>query len=257
MSLQNFNYNGQVIQRRDDGFVNLTQMCQANGKRIDHWKALKTTDAYIQELQANYPESRVVHTEEGMNGGTWGHPSIAINLARWISPRFAVWCDAHIFNLMESGKTSLDIDPLTEMKLKIELAKIEAQKEAAIASGKNADLQLTQFRHYVTTALPEPIQQKILGYQTVKETEVIERVIDKSTGRTSDGIGITELSKQLGFKTTAQCWAWLERRGYGKDSGYWQPELAAVTSYKISREDVSELQELIKSTGDRQMYLGE
>ena len=102
-----FNYNGQVISRRENGFVNLTQMCQANGKRLDHWKALKATDAYVKELQLNYPESRVVYSEEGVNGGTWGHPSLAINLARWISPAFAVWCDGHIFNLLSTGSTAM------------------------------------------------------------------------------------------------------------------------------------------------------
>ena len=61
-SLQVFNYNGSIIQRRDDGFISLTQMCQANGKRIDHWKELKATKAYIQELQSEYPESRVTQT---------------------------------------------------------------------------------------------------------------------------------------------------------------------------------------------------
>lgn len=260
-SLQNFDYNGQLIQRRADGFVNLTQMAQANEKQINDFFRLKSTKEYLNALESEtgIPVTGLYQVFQGGKSaqGTFGHPLVALRLAQWISPKFAVWCDAHIFNLMTSGATTLSIDPLEEMRLKIELAKLEAQKETAIASGRNADLQLTQFRHYVTTALPEPVQQKILGYQVVKQTEVIERVIDKSTGQTSEGIGITALSNQLGFRTTAQCWAWLERKGYGKDSGYWQPELTAVTSHKISREDVWELQELIKNSGDRQMFLGE
>lgn len=114
--LQNFSYNNTVIQRREDGFINLTQMCNANGKRIDHWKELKSTGAYINALQVNYPGSRVVETEEGANGGTWGHPSLAINLARWISPEFAVWCDGHIFCLMETGKTELAQQPKAQIQ---------------------------------------------------------------------------------------------------------------------------------------------
>lgn len=69
-SLTVFNYNGSVISRREDGFINLTQMCQANGKRIDHWKELKATQSYISELQENYPGSRVVYAEGGASGGT-------------------------------------------------------------------------------------------------------------------------------------------------------------------------------------------
>lgn len=262
-SLQNFDYNGQLIQRRDDGFVNLTQMAQANGKNISDFLRLKSTKAYLEEMESDMgiPASQILIVQKGNSidytQGTWGHPELAIFLAQWISPKFHRWCNAHIFNLMASGQTSLDIDPLEEMRLKIELAKIESQKEAAIASGKNAELQLTQFRHYVTIALPEPVQQKILGYQVVKQTEVIERVIDKSTGETSDGVGITYIAKRLGFKNNGQCWAWLERQGYGKDSEHWKPELAAITSHKLSRDDFDYLCDLVKESGDRQMFLGE
>jgi len=108
-NITTFDYNGQVIQLREsDGYINLTQMCQANSKRIDKWKELKVTKAYIEELQQQYPEKGVL--DSGIGGdhsGTWGHPSLAINLARWISPAFAVWCDTHIFNLMNTGFTSL------------------------------------------------------------------------------------------------------------------------------------------------------
>lgn len=255
-SLQVFNYNGSIIQRRDDGFISLTQMCQANGKRIDHWKELKATKAYIQELQSEYPESRVIESGRGGDGGTWGHPSLAINLARWISPKFAVWCDAHIFNLMATGQTSLDIDPIQEMQLRIELARLEAQKETAIAQAKQADLSLTQFRYTVTQTCPEPIQQKILGYQTVKEVEVIERVIDKATGEVSDGVGITYVAKSLGFKNTKACWEWLERVGYGKESGKWQDQLIAQYSPKLSRAELAELRSLLPES-QRQLFLGE
>ena len=97
-----FNYNGQVISRRDDGFINLTQMCQANGKRLDVFMKTQKTKDYIECLE-NSHQRVVVYSEEGRNGGTWGHPSLAINLARWISPEFAIWCDGHIFNLMSDN----------------------------------------------------------------------------------------------------------------------------------------------------------
>lgn len=55
----------------------------------------------------NSHQTVVVYSEEGVNGGTWGHPSLAINLARWISAEFSVWCDGHIFNLLATGSTSV------------------------------------------------------------------------------------------------------------------------------------------------------
>lgn len=255
--VHNFNYNGQVIQRRDDGFISLTQMCQANGKRLDKWKKAKATTDYIEALQGNYPQMGVVETTEGLNGGTWGHPSLAINLARWISPAFAVWCDAHIFNLMESGSTSLDIDPLAEMKLKIELAKIERDKAKHEAIKAKAEETTASLRHYVTTSLPAPIADRILGVTTIKEVQEKPVVIDKRTGEKSDGVGITYIAKRFGFKTTAQCWAWLDRVGYGKDSEHWNQELTAIHSSKLSWDDLQYLEDLINHSGDRQLWLGE
>ncbi len=96
MSIVNFNYNNRVIARREDGFINLTQMCNANEKRLDNYLRLKSTSVYIQELE-NSLTSEVVDATPGNTeaSGTWGHPSLAINLARWISPKFAVWCEAY------------------------------------------------------------------------------------------------------------------------------------------------------------------
>lgn len=145
-SLQNFDYNGQLIQRREGGFVNLTQMCQANGKRIDNWLRLKQTRDYVTVL-GNSLQCEVVYSEEGVNGGTWGHPSLAINLARWISPQFAVWCDAHIFHLMESGETSLAIAtvPKTYAQALLEAGRLameleKAQSENALLEKENEQL---------------------------------------------------------------------------------------------------------------------
>jgi uncharacterized coiled-coil protein SlyX len=132
--LQHFSYKGSVIQQRGDGFVNLTQMCQANGKRLDVFMKSQKTRDYIDVLTNQYHHSVVL--DAGIGGdhaGTWGHPSLAINLARWISPQFAVWCDSHIFNLLASGKTSLDMDPKEEIHLKTRVAELECQVAQAEA----------------------------------------------------------------------------------------------------------------------------
>jgi hypothetical protein len=124
-----FDYNGQTISRRQNGFINLTQMCQANGKRLDNWTRLKQTQDYIRIL-ANSLTSEVVYSEEGVNGGTWGHPSLAINLARWISPEFAVWCDGHIFDLMSTGSTAIAHQiPKTYSQALLEAAKLAEENE--------------------------------------------------------------------------------------------------------------------------------
>jgi hypothetical protein len=193
--IQNFDYNGQLIQRRADGFINASQMCQTNNKLLADWSRLKSTKSYVAELSVamGIPIADLMAVQNGSQ--TWVHPSLAINLARWISTKFAIWCDAHIFNLMVSGSTSIEINPVEEMKLKLELAKLENDKV-------QAELKLLQLRQYVATALPELVQQKVLGYSTVKEIEYRDRIIqDDQIINDGSTVNKTELCKRYGFMT--------------------------------------------------------
>jgi hypothetical protein len=109
-------YNGQNITQRPDGYVNATQMCQANGKQIGHWIETNDYNRYTQALSTSIGipiDQLVLVKRDGQNElrGTWIHPKLAIKLARWISVEFELWCDDHIKTLMESGSTSLASPP--------------------------------------------------------------------------------------------------------------------------------------------------
>lgn len=100
-------WRGTAIQRReDDGFVNATAMCQANGKHLPHYLANYRSQAYITALAASLnlsPAQLVISTTTGPNHlrGTWIHPRLAVDLARWISPAFAVWMDGWFLESMQ------------------------------------------------------------------------------------------------------------------------------------------------------------
>jgi hypothetical protein len=114
-----FDYDGKIINRRQsDGYIDLTSMCAAGGKRVDNFLRLKSTQDYVRVLDNSLRSEGVyrsaIDTKEGIEGGTWAHPTLAINCARWISPGFAIWCDRHIFTLMSTGETKIGIEkPLT------------------------------------------------------------------------------------------------------------------------------------------------
>jgi hypothetical protein len=92
-------WRGTDIQRRShDGYVNATAMCSAGGKRWNHYVTNDRTSEYLQALSgsAGIPADRLVASVvTGPNElrGTWVHPRLAVDLARWISPAFAVWMD--------------------------------------------------------------------------------------------------------------------------------------------------------------------
>lgn len=92
-------WNGTAIQRRQsDGFVNATAMAKANDKHLPHYMANERTREYLQALSRSVgipTDQLAVSTMTGPNHlrGTWIHPRLAVDLARWISPAFAVWMD--------------------------------------------------------------------------------------------------------------------------------------------------------------------
>jgi hypothetical protein len=86
------------------GYVNATQMCLANKKRLDNYLANKNTIAFLEVAQThtvpwNSSEryafqasaDQVIVVQGGDIQGTWVSLKVALHLATWISPDFANW----------------------------------------------------------------------------------------------------------------------------------------------------------------------
>jgi hypothetical protein len=92
-------WHGTAIERRQaDGFVNATAICKANGREWSTYARSERTKEYIAALQAvpQFCRTELVQSVWGGHPhlqGTWVHPRLAVDLARWISPAFAVWMD--------------------------------------------------------------------------------------------------------------------------------------------------------------------
>ena len=87
-------YNGKSFsQRESDGYVNLGQLCATHGKKQADWGRLKSSNAYLEALSGftGIPTTDLMTVQNG--NATWGHPLVAIEVARWISPAFGVWLD--------------------------------------------------------------------------------------------------------------------------------------------------------------------
>lgn len=78
-----------IYQRVRDGYVNATAMCKAAGKAWADYRRLGSTQASLDELQADVgtPMSELVQSIKGGEPslkGTWVHPQVAIHLAQWL-----------------------------------------------------------------------------------------------------------------------------------------------------------------------------
>ncbi|MFC0666251.1 KilA-N domain-containing protein [Azotobacter chroococcum] len=103
-----FHYQGQPVRFNSDGWINATDIAAGHGLRLDNWLRNKETEAYIAALarHLNTSDSRdLIRAQRGRSGGTWLHPKLAVALARWISPDFAVWADLHIDALLRGELT--------------------------------------------------------------------------------------------------------------------------------------------------------
>jgi hypothetical protein len=125
-------FNDKTIQQRtDDGFFNATAMCQATNKRWNDYYRLENTQAFIHALSpvagipATEQNQQVIKTIQGgipENQGTWVHPYVAINLAQWCSPEFAVQVSKWVFELMSTGHVEITPQaPSLEEQIKLEL----------------------------------------------------------------------------------------------------------------------------------------
>ena len=93
-------YNGTPIQLRPaDGYVNATAMCKACGKQwADYFRTDRATK-YLEALSTDMgnpvtgQNGLVISIQGGPTQGTWVHERVAVDLARWLSPQFAVFMD--------------------------------------------------------------------------------------------------------------------------------------------------------------------
>ncbi len=99
-------WNGTPISRRiADGYVNATAMCKANKKRWSDYRESDRCQLYLDALSqtTEIPVFDLIQSRQGHGGGTWVHPQVAVDLARWISAPFAVWMDGWFLESLQQA----------------------------------------------------------------------------------------------------------------------------------------------------------
>lgn len=123
-------YDGTPISRRtNDGYVNATAMCKANGKEWSNYRQTDRCQLYMDALadSLGIKGMNLLDSRGGNGGGTWVHPQLAIDLSRWISAPFAVWMDGWFL------ETASPTSPKTVTELPSGPEKILALGEATFA----------------------------------------------------------------------------------------------------------------------------
>ena len=113
-AIQSFSFNDTPVSFRDDGYLNATAIATHFGKQPRDYLKSEQTQQYITALADFLSTKRKILVKEnqivivkngGTERGTWLHPKLAVHFARWLDPKFAVWCDEQIEALL-NGKVS-------------------------------------------------------------------------------------------------------------------------------------------------------
>lgn len=92
--------------------VNATEMAKSFGKRAADWLSNANTKEFIKALaevrkSVSVDLVRVIKGGDPQMQGTWMHEDVALEFARWLSPKFAIWCNDRIKELLTKGHVSL------------------------------------------------------------------------------------------------------------------------------------------------------
>ena len=121
MSIQIFSFHNIPVQFENSGYLNATAIAEHFGKRASNYLKSERTQEYISALVerlfkfAEAPkrasaENQIVIIKKGGNNkksqGTWLHPKLAVDFARWLDPKFAVWCDEQIEQILSGSQSN-------------------------------------------------------------------------------------------------------------------------------------------------------
>jgi hypothetical protein len=110
--LVTLNYNEiPVIFQSDDAYINATLIAKEFNKQPADYLKQKRTIEYIYGVKRNRltEQNQLVRIIQGGSPdeqGTWLHPKLAIDFARWLNVDFAIWCDIEIEKLLQSKQSA-------------------------------------------------------------------------------------------------------------------------------------------------------
>lgn len=234
-------FNGMTFKFREDGYFNAGQAAKHFKKDLENFKRLPSTKAYISALQ----DSLVITTDLTLievipgnryitNRGTWVHPKLAVFFARWLDPKFGVFCDMVIDDLMHGHSVLTVVAPEKAIAPKLPQTYLESLQELIESVKEQERLQAI-------------VQQKDeLLIEQAPKVEAYDRFFDYGVC-----MGMREVATDMGIKRDSLT-AFMFDKGWiykkpnrsvwltyakGRDAGYVAARIQA-DYYGVEREQV-------------------
>ncbi|MEO1800073.1 MAG: KilA-N domain-containing protein [Cyanobacteria bacterium J06629_2] len=188
-----------IGQRIEDGYINLTQMAKAHSKRVADWKENKQNIALLAHFKKKpeYKGFEPLISVRGRNGGTWGHPDIAIQFAQWLNPEFALQVSRWVREWMTTGKNPIQRSQTTAnatIKNKPDALQLLDQIQSQINHAR-------LFRHTAHNITDQPIFSKNINRVVHKSMHEQGSILNDCLNKIED---LRELIHRQPAETSAQ-----------------------------------------------------
>ena len=212
-ALQVYSYEGSNVtfSKGENVMVNANEMAKAFGKLPADFLKTKRTKEFIKELAAmkKIIASDLVQVVNGDNGGTWMHEDVALEFARWLSPKFAIWCNDRIKELLSRGVAVVSDDDEVIARAMVVLNRRLAASQEKIAF---------QQRQLEIVEQNVRVQQDYIKQLEPRADYYTDVICSDST------YTFTQMAADLGFRSVhALMEALHSRRIVYKQSGQWLP----------------------------------
>jgi hypothetical protein len=156
-------HNTIISQRPEDGYINLNEMAEATGKRLDNWLQNQATKELFSEFLSQQNKipgipgilSEPIVSIRGRSGGTWAHPDIAIQFAQWCSPAFALQVSRWIREWMTTENSPIDRGAASRLDISTTLELIDYRCKALKDAGVPPQLVEPERLELMAQAFPE------------------------------------------------------------------------------------------------------
>jgi len=169
-------FDGNLIQQRGiDGYIHATAMCKACGKLFADYSRLDTTQAFLAALSSDMgiTVSQIVISKKGNTSkfkqGTWVHPKVAIHLAQWLSPVFAVQVTNWIFEWLTTGQNPIRADDLERIAVRRQLKDRVYLTDQIMAYLQKEGKYSSTNPHFLFSQIHDAINRVLTG-ETSKQT---------------------------------------------------------------------------------------
>lgn len=209
MKVQKFFYKDIDVSFDEMNFLDATSIAKHFDKFVkDYLKTAQTQD-YIRALAQNLSVGNIILTvndlvivrQGGIAQGTWLHPKLAVNFARWLSADFAVWCDLKIDELIRNQQKPTALLPQNYLQALEALVESEKQKQVLALENQEMKPKADFVDHYVEVGTTKSLREtaKILNMPERKMIECL--VLDKFLYRQSGNLLPYQKSQERGLFT--------------------------------------------------------